>query len=159
LAFEAVWSTQKPLAQTYREDSMKRTLLLGGALALAFGAGLATQSMVGAQQPPAAKTLMDEPLIGGIYEQLLMQEVSLPANANVPWHIHPDGHEITYVLDGEVTLKRDGQPDHAFKSGEGLHLNANVPHAAQAGPNGAKLLIVRLKPKDKPVTQPVPHAN
>lgn len=139
---------------------MKRTLLLGAALALAFATGLATQSIVGAQQAaPAAKTLMDEPLVGGRYEQLLMQEVSLQPNASVPWHIHPDGHEITYVLDGEVTLKLDGQPDHAFKAGDGLHINANVPHAAQAGPKGAKLLIVRVKPKDKPVMQPVQHTN
>ena len=139
---------------------MKRTLLLGAALALAFGAGLATQSIVSAQQPaPTAKTLMDEPLVGGTYEQLLMQEVSLQPNTNVPWHIHPDAHEITYVLEGQVTLKLDGQPDHAFKAGDGLHINANVPHAAQAGPNGAKLLIVRTKPKDKPVMQPVQHTN
>ena len=45
---------------------MKRPLLLGAALALAFGAGLATQSMVGAQQQPiTAKTVMDDPLVGG----------------------------------------------------------------------------------------------
>ena len=86
---------------------MKRTLLLGTALALAFGAGLATQSIVGAQtQPPAptAKTIMDEPLIGGIYEQMLMQEVSFQPGAGVPYHIHPDGHEIAYVLEGELKL-------------------------------------------------------
>lgn len=139
---------------------MRRTLLLGAALALAVGAGLASQSIVSAQQPaPTPKTVMDEPLVGGTYEQLLMQEVSLQANANVPWHIHPDAHEITYVLEGEVILKLDGKPDHPYKAGEGLHLNANVPHAAQAGPNGAKLLIVRTKPKDKPIMQPVQRTN
>jgi quercetin dioxygenase-like cupin family protein len=74
-------------------------------------------------------------------------------------HIHPDGHEITYVMEGEVVLKLDGKPDHTYKAGEGLHLNANVPHAAQAGPNGVKLLIVRTKPKDKPVAQPVQRTN
>jgi len=139
---------------------MKRTLFLCAAAALAFGLALGTQSMVSAQQQAvSAKTLMDEPLVGGTYEQMLMQEVSLQPNANVAWHIHPDGHEITYVMEGEVTLKRDGVPDHVFKAGEGLHLNANVPHAAQAGASGAKLLIVRTKPKDKPVAQPVQRTN
>jgi|SRR5690348_305360 len=139
---------------------MKRTLLLCAAAALALGLDLGTQSIVSAQQQaPAVKTVMDEPLVGGTYEQMLMQEVSLPAHANVAWHIHPDGHEITYVLEGEVVLKLDGKPDHPYKAGEGLHLNANVPHAAQAGPNGAKLLIVRTKPKDKPVMQPVQRTN
>src|SRR5690242_19748310 len=129
---------------------MKRTLLLCAAAALAFGLGFGTQSIVSAQQQaPAVKTVMDEPLVGGTYEQMLMQEWSLP----------PDAHEITYVLEGEVVLKLDGKPDHPYKAGEGLHLNANVPHAAQAGPNGAKLLIVRTKPKDKPVMQPVQRTN
>jgi quercetin dioxygenase-like cupin family protein len=139
---------------------MKRTLLLGSALALAFGAGLATQSMVGAQQPPInSKTVMDEPLVGGVYEQMMMQEVSFQPGAGVPWHIHPDGHEIAYVLEGAIKLQVDGQPDRVLKPGEGLHMNANVVHRGQAEASGAKLLIVRLKPKDKPVMTPVQHTN
>ena len=141
---------------------MKRTLLLGAALALAFGAGLATQSIVGAQTtPPApsAKTLMDEPLIGGTFEQMMMQEVSFQPGAGVPWHIHPDGHEVAYLLEGSLKLQVDKQPDRTVNPGEGLHMNANVVHRAEAGPSGAKLLIVRLKPKDKPVMQPMQPTN
>jgi quercetin dioxygenase-like cupin family protein len=139
---------------------MKRTLLLGSALALAFGAGLATQSMVGAQQQPInAKTVMDEPLVGGVYEQMLMQEVSFQPGAGVPYHIHPDGHEIAYVLEGTLKLQVDKQPDRMLKAGEGLHMNANVIHRGEAGAGGAKLLIVRLKPKDKPVMQPMQPTN
>ena len=96
---------------------MKRTLLLGAALALAFGAGLATQSMVGAQQTPiTSKTVMQEPLVGGIYEEMMMQEVSFQPNAGVPWHIHPDGHEIAYVLEGAIKLQVDKQPDRIVKA-------------------------------------------
>jgi hypothetical protein len=36
-------------------------------------------------------------------------------------------------------------------------MNANVVHRGQAEASGAKLLIVRLKPKDKPVMTPVEH--
>jgi quercetin dioxygenase-like cupin family protein len=139
---------------------MKRTLLLGAALTLAFGAGLATQSMVGAQQQPiAAKTVMQEPLVGGTYEEMLMQEVTFQPHAGVPWHIHPDGHEIAYVLEGAIKLQVDGQPDRVVKAGEGLHANSNVVHRGEAEESGAKLLIVRLKPKDKPVMQTVQHTN
>jgi quercetin dioxygenase-like cupin family protein len=139
---------------------MKRTLLLGAALALAFGAGLATQSMVGAQQPPVAtKNIMQEPLVGGVFEEMMMQEIAFQPNVASPWHIHPDGHEIIYVLDGAITLGLDGQPDRVFKAGEGIHINANAVHRGVAEANGAKLLIVRLKPKDKPVMVTVQHAN
>src|SRR5712672_280765 len=148
----------RPSPPTHRDHAMKRILLLGAAIALAFGAGLATQSIVGAQQQPiTSKTVMDDPLVGGIYEQMLMQEVSFQPGAGVPWHIHPDGHEIAYVLEGAIKLQVDGQPDRVLKPGEGLHMNANVVHRGQAEPSGAKLLIVRLKPKDKPVMTPVEH--
>jgi quercetin dioxygenase-like cupin family protein len=138
---------------------MKRTLLLGAALALAFGAGLATQSMVGAQTAPAAPTvkgLLDEALVGGTFEQVMMQEVTLQPNAPVPWHIHPDGHEVSFVMEGALKLKVDKQPDRTLKAGEAFHVNANVPHSGVAEASGAKLLVIRLKPKDKPVAQPVP---
>ena len=144
---------------------MKRTLLLGAAVALAFGAGLATQSIVGAQTappaPPApsAKTLMDEALVGGTYEQMLMQEVTFQPGAGAAWHIHPDGHEIAYVLEGAIKVWVDKNPERIVKAGEGLHMNANVPHRALAEPSGAKLLIVRLKPKDKPVMTTVQHSD
>jgi quercetin dioxygenase-like cupin family protein len=84
-----------------------------------------------------------------------MQEVTLQPNAPVPWHIHPDGHEITYVLDGALKLKVEKQPDRVLKAGEAFHINANVPHSGAAEASGTKLLVVRLKPKDKPVAQPV----
>jgi quercetin dioxygenase-like cupin family protein len=46
-----------------------------------------------------------------------------------------------------------------IKAGEGFHVNANVVHRGVGEPSGAKLLIVRLKPKDKPIMQPVQPTN
>jgi quercetin dioxygenase-like cupin family protein len=139
---------------------MKRHLLLGAAVALAFGAGLVTQAMVGAQAPvPPKDIIKEEPLVGGNSQDMLMQVVTIAPNAATPWHIHPDGHEITYVLDGAVKIQVDKQPDRVFKTGEGFHINANIVHRGVGEASGAKLLIVRLKPKDKPVMQPVDHTN
>jgi quercetin dioxygenase-like cupin family protein len=139
---------------------MKRNLLLGAAVALAFGAGLATQSMVGAQAPvPPVNLIPEEALVGGNSQNMIMQLVTLAPNAVTPWHIHPDGHEITYVLDGAVKIQVDNQPDRVVKAGEGFHINANIVHRGVGEASGAKLLIVRLKPKDKPIMQPVPHTN
>jgi quercetin dioxygenase-like cupin family protein len=139
---------------------MKRTLLLGGALALAFGAGLATQSMVGAQAPtPPVDIVKEEPLVGGTADNMMMQVVTLAPNAASPWHIHPDGHEISYVLEGAVKVEIDKQPGRVYKAGEGFHINANVVHRGVGEASGGKLLVVRIKPKDKPVMQPVQHTN
>ncbi len=139
---------------------MKRPLLLGAALALAFGAGLATQSIVGAQAPtPPVDVVKEEPLVGGNSQDMIMQVVTIAPNAASPWHIHPDGHEISYVLEGAVKLQIDKQPDRVIKAGEGFHVNANLVHRGVGEASGAKLLIVRLKPKDKPIMQPVQHTN
>jgi quercetin dioxygenase-like cupin family protein len=135
---------------------MKTKLLWGGALALAFAAGLATQPLVIAQSPISAKNVLQDALKGGVYEETLMQEVSIAPGGVVPWHIHPDGHEISYVLDGAIALDVDGIGKKTLKAGEGFHVQPNVPHSGMnEGSVPARLLVVRLKPKDQPVMVPV----
>ena len=55
-----------------------------------------------------------------------------------------------------MKLQVDKQPDRVIQAGEGFHVNANIVHRGVGEASGAKLLIVRIKPKDKPVMQPVP---
>jgi quercetin dioxygenase-like cupin family protein len=137
---------------------MRTKLLWGSALALAFGFGLATQSVVGAQSPITAKNILQDPLKGGVYEETLMQVVTIAPGGVVPWHIHPDGHEISYMLEGQIVLDVDGVGKKTIKAGEGFHVQANVPHSAvNNGSTAARVLVIRLKPKDKPVMVPVKH--
>jgi quercetin dioxygenase-like cupin family protein len=138
---------------------MRRTLFFGAALALAFGAGLATRAVV-AQQPAASpRELIHEPLVGGVYDEMIMAEATLPPNANVPWHIHQDAHEIAYVLEGAIKVQLDNGRERVVTAGEGFHIDANLVHRGQAEAGGARVLVVRLKPKDKPVMQMVPHTD
>jgi quercetin dioxygenase-like cupin family protein len=116
--------------------------------------------VVGAQQaatPP--KELLHEPLVGGIYEELIVAEANLAPNAGVPWHIHQDAHEIGYVLEGAIKVQLDKGPERVITAGERFHIDANLVHRGQAGPSGVKVLVVRLKPKDKPIMQMVPHTD
>jgi quercetin dioxygenase-like cupin family protein len=136
---------------------MTRTLLFGAAFVL--GAGLAVPLLV-AQQPAAAPPeLIHEPLVGGVYDEMIMAEATLPPNANVPWHIHQDAHEIAYVLEGAIRVQLDHGRERVIKAGEGFHIDANLVHRGQAEASGAKVLVVRLKPKDKPVMHTVPHTD
>ncbi len=138
---------------------MRRTLLLCAALAFAVGAGLGGQLLV-AQQPAASPTeLMHEALVGGVYDEMIMAQATLPPNASVPWHIHQDAHEIAYVLAGAITVQLDKGTERVIKAGEGFHIDANLVHRGQAGSGGAKVLVVRLKPKDAPIMQMVPHTD
>lgn len=136
---------------------MTRTLLFSAALVL--GAGLAAPLLV-AQQPAAGpKELIHEPLVGGVYDEMIMAEATLPPNANVPWHIHQDAHEIAYVLEGAIKVQLDKGGERVVKAGEGFHIDANLVHRGQAEASGAKVLVVRLKPKDRPIMQMVPHTD
>jgi quercetin dioxygenase-like cupin family protein len=134
-------------------------LLFGAAFALQLGAGLVSLLVV-AQQPAVAPTeLIHEALAGGVYDEMIMAEATLPPNAAVPWHIHQDAHEIAYVLEGAIKVQLDEGPERVVEVGEGFHVDANLVHRGRAGASGAKVLVVRLKPKDEPVMQMVPHTD
>ena len=63
------------------------------------------------------------------------------------------------MLEGAVKVEIDKQGGHVYKAGEGFHINANVVHRGVGEASGGKLLVVRIKPKDKPIMQPVAHTD
>jgi quercetin dioxygenase-like cupin family protein len=75
----------------------------------------------------------------------------------LPWHIHPDAHEIAYVLEGDFTFERAGAPPREMKAGEADYLPPNVVHRGlNKSGQPVKLFVVRIKPKDKPLVEEVP---
>ena len=129
-------------------------------IGLSFGLMRTTSSLPPLASPtPPVDVVKEEPLVGGNSENMVMQVVTLGPNAASPWHIHPDGHEISYVLEGAVKVEIDKQGGHVYKAGEGFHINANVVHRGVGEASGGKLLVVRIKPKDKPIMQPVTPTN
>jgi quercetin dioxygenase-like cupin family protein len=128
-------------------------------VALAFAAGLAAHSLAGAQQQSVtARTIMDIEVKGGVFEQAVVQVYEFPPGAALPWHIHPDAHEIAYILDGALTLEIEGQGTHVFRTGEASHVAPNAVHRGLADAvHGTKLVAVRFKPKDKPLVTLIPR--
>jgi quercetin dioxygenase-like cupin family protein len=139
---------------------MYRRFFLGGlALAAAFTAGVMFSKLVVAQGPspvPGVREVLRDTLNGMEGQEVIMQEATLPAGAVIPWHIHPDGHEITFVLEGSPTLEVEGQGVKKLNAGEGFHIQPGVVHRGMNESGApAKVLFVRLKPKDKPIMVPV----
>jgi quercetin dioxygenase-like cupin family protein len=135
---------------------MKRFIVV----ALAFAAGVAAHA-VAAREPSAqitARTILDTDVKGGVFEQAVAQVYEFPPGALLPWHIHPDAHEIAYILEGTLTLEIDGQGARVFKAGDASHVPPNVVHRGRADEKlGTKLVAVRFKPKDKPLVTLVPR--
>ena len=112
-----------------------------------------------AQTPPAATagvtrkllSQSDGPMPG--YTTITM-EVEIEPNVMIGRHTHP-GIEAGYVVEGELDLPIEGQPNKKLKPGDGFHVPPNTPHAG--GPNGskkAKLVSTYIVEKGKPLASP-----
>ncbi len=68
-------------------------------------------------------------------------------------HTHP-GIESAYVMDGELVVKIDGQPDKAVKPGDSWQVPVGAVHDAISGAKGAKVIVTYVVEKGKPLATP-----
>jgi quercetin dioxygenase-like cupin family protein len=113
------------------------------ALGLAIGLGQSGAGTAQAQQKPTVQILLQTDLQG------------IPGQE--PRHLHPDGHEIVYVLEGATTAEIDGRETRNYGVGEVVHVPPDVPHIGRnaSATEPLKVLIIRIKDKSKPVQVPV----
>jgi quercetin dioxygenase-like cupin family protein len=130
--------------------------------AIALAACLAGGSLVLAREPDDHKEvstgkLIEQALAGEEGKVVVAQTYVFPPGVVLPWHIHPDAHEIAYVLEGDFTFERAGAPPRQMKAGEADYLPPNVVHRGlNQSDKPVRLFVVRIKPKDKPLVQEVP---
>ncbi|HEV3373731.1 MAG TPA: cupin domain-containing protein [Xanthobacteraceae bacterium] len=71
-------------------------------------------------------------------------------------HTHP-GVESTYVMEGEVVLKLDGEPDRVLKAGDSFQIPPGVVHdACVTNGSPVKLLATFVVEKGKALATPNP---
>jgi len=120
------------------------SLILCGLPATAREAGVSTGVV--------RQELSTEPMAGDPSKDVVTDVYSIPAGAVLPWHIHPDAHEVSYVLSGELTLEIEGEGTKHLKVGESFYLHPNAVHRGlNEGTGPVKLFVVRIKPKDAPL--------
>jgi quercetin dioxygenase-like cupin family protein len=73
--------------------------------------------------------------------------------AIVARHTHP-GVESSYILEGEIELSVQGQPDKRIKAGGGFQVAPGTPHAARNGDRTTKLTSTFVVEKGKPLASP-----
>ncbi len=70
-------------------------------------------------------------------------------------HTHP-GEELTYILEGEIEVRVDGQPPRIIKAGETFFLPAGVVHeGVNTGNAKVKVLATYIVEKGQPLALPV----
>jgi quercetin dioxygenase-like cupin family protein len=128
------------------------------ALAICLAAGdlvLARES--GDHTEVSTEKLIEQALAGEKGKEVVAQTYMFPTGVVLPWHIHPDAHEIAYVLEGDFTFQRAGAAPQQMKAGEADYVAPNVVHRGMnKSDKPVKLFVVRVKPKDKPLVQHVP---
>jgi quercetin dioxygenase-like cupin family protein len=125
-------------------------------------AALAGASLLLAREPEQAPKVEAQDLYvrdfaGDPRKEVRAQIYTFPPHSWVPWHIHPDAHEMAYIIEGTLTFERAGQAPKDIKAGEAEYLEPNVVHRGlNNGDQPVKLFAVRIKPKNKPITEEVP---
>jgi quercetin dioxygenase-like cupin family protein len=86
-------------------------------------------------------------------QEVLVSASTWQPGFRLPLHIHPEGHEIVYVVEGEQTFEVEGVGTEIVKAGEAIYTPPNTPHFGRNATDGiSKTLVVRIKAKDQPVT-------
>lgn len=117
------------------------------AIATAFVLVTATAAMA---QPTIKRTVLQKTDVPGSAYESVLGIAEVPAGIAIGMHTHP-GTEQGTLLEGEIVLTVQGQPDKVLKPGDSWLIPANTPHDAKAGSAGAKVIAVYVVEKGKPL--------
>jgi len=117
-------------------------------LALAAVVALATLST--AQAQGIKRTVLQKADVAGTSYESVVGIAEVPAGIMIGLHTHP-GTEQGMVLEGEITLAVDGQPEKTLKAGDSYMIPAGVPHDGKAGGSGVKVIATYVVEKGKPM--------
>src|SRR5215813_10435757 len=133
---------------------MRQAIALGTAFAVGILVGRMSGERVHAQgQQYESKQVLRTDLSNLPGQELLVFASTWQPGFRLPLHVHPDGHEVTYVLEGEQTFEVDGVGTNiVVKAGEALYTPPNTPHFGRnATDRVSKTIVVRIKDKDQPI--------
>ena len=95
-----------------------KRMVVGGLLVLAVGGALAQASGL-------TRTMVGKADVSIAGKEAVVAKVEVAPGGMAGWHNHP-GDEISYVLEGEVTLLMAGQPPRKVVAGESFVVPAGT---------------------------------
>ncbi len=106
------------------------------AVGVLLTSGVALESL--SSERPSADTLLRESLIRLADQEVIVSEVDIPSNTELPWHSHP-GAEIFYVLSESIVLMQRDQTDIQSRPGEARMIPRGVVLSGRTAEEGASL--------------------
>jgi mannose-6-phosphate isomerase-like protein (cupin superfamily) len=108
-----------------------------------------------AETQPITRTPLQTFDVPGTNYQTVIGIALIIPNVNAGRHTHP-GPESGYVLEGEMVLIVEGQPDKTVKTGESYQIAPGVVHDVKTGAQGVKVIATYVVEKGKPLASPAP---
>jgi quercetin dioxygenase-like cupin family protein len=135
---------------------MKQSVrILVVACGLAASAAAMISPAARAQNPPVPQQLLQSDLSGVPGQEALVFFVEFTPGQILPWHVHSGGHELVYGLEGTLVMEEQNGKKMSVKTGEVTHVGPDIGHTARnEGATTAKVLVVRIKDKAKPIATP-----
>jgi quercetin dioxygenase-like cupin family protein len=150
--FAAARLSQARIACAVERATKGKSSLMVAAMILAVGTTVCHEAR-GQSPPTKVHPALQAELSGMPDQETLVQVVDFPAGGGTPWHTHPEGHEIAYILEGIWIAEADGIQTRHLKAGDSVYVPPNVVHRAFNDASGpTKILVVRIKPKGQPVS-------
>ena len=98
---------------------------------------------------PVFENLLRAVLEGVDDTEVLVSRVVIPPHTELPRHWHP-GEEFAYVIDGSVTLWKDGEEDVVMEAGDVGKVPLRKVHTAITGNEGCELIVFRVHVSGEP---------
>ena len=132
---------------------MKHAFAWGAVFAAGMLAGALSGRLVHAQGPQyVTKQVLKTSLNNLPGQEMLIFESIWQPGFRLPLHIHPNGHEVTYVVEGEQTFYIEGVGTKVVKAGEAIYTPPNTPHfGSNLTDKPSKTVVIRLKDMGKPI--------
>lgn len=132
---------------------MRHTFAWGAVFAAGMVTGALSGNLVHAQGPQYSTTQILKTGLNNLPgQELLIFESIWQPGFRLPLHVHPNGHEVTYVVEGEQTFYIEGTGTKVVKAGEAIYTPPNTPHfGSNLTGKPAKTVVIRLKDIDKPI--------
>ena len=132
---------------------MNRVIALAGVFAVGMVVGGLSTKFVHAQAPQyQTNQVLQTDLNNLPGQEILVFASTWQPGFRLPLHMHPNGHEITYVVEGEQTFEIEGIGTKVVKAGEAIYTPPNTPHFGRnATDKISRTVVIRVKDKDKPI--------
>jgi quercetin dioxygenase-like cupin family protein len=132
---------------------MRHTFAWGAVFAAGVLAGALSGEFLQAQGPPYVTEQVAKNTLNNLPgQEMLIFASTWQPGFRLPLHVHPNGHEVTYVVEGEQTFYIEGIGTKVVRAGEAIYTPPNTPHfGSNLTDKPCKTVVIRLKDIDMPI--------